>query len=80
MIDSVTRKPLRVETYDPELPYLVVPAEQLRNVLRLFDQNRVRYEVDEETLSMDDGPPMSFVDLARGTNPDEVQRLLDSVG
>jgi hypothetical protein len=79
MIDTVHRKPIRVETNWGVEPYINVPLEQLKDVTTLLDANQVSYWVDDEVLSIDDGPEIALVTLDEHTDPAMVQRLLDSV-
>jgi hypothetical protein len=79
MIDTITRKPIVVDTYGSVGGYLEVPEEQLGKITALLDANQVSYWVDEETLSIDGGPETARITLSRRTDPTFVQRLLDSV-
>ncbi len=77
MIDAISQKPLRI---DPdEYPYLIVPYSQLDQVKALLEANKVSFDVDEEVLSMDNGPEVAFVNFPRRTDPAMIQRLLDSI-
>lgn len=79
MIDSITKGRLEVLAYGQGRPYIIVPESQLKRLCALLDKHRIRYEVDEDMMSVDDEPYVTFVTLARGTDPAEVQRLLDGV-
>ena len=79
MRDINTNEAIRVVRFNPSLPFLIVPYVQLDQIRKVLDEHRLRYEVSEETLSIDDGPEEIFVRFARGTDPEHVQRLLDSV-
>ena len=79
MIDTITHKPIEVETEGGRGGYLEVPEEQLSKITALLDANQVSYWVDEETLSIDGGPETALITLSRHTDPAVVQRLLDSV-
>ncbi len=79
MIDSMTRRPIVVETDGGTVPYLAVVVDQLDEVIALFDSNAIPYYVDEEALSMDDGPAVATVNLGRQADPVLVQRLLDDL-
>ena len=78
MIDTITQKPLSVSTGINAGPYLMVPVKQLNQVRTLFDTNNIRYWVDEQAISLDGKPEITFVNCHRDTNPDRVQQLLDS--
>lgn len=79
MIDMVKKKQLKVLAYGKGRPYIIVPEAQLKQLRSLLDRHKVRYEVYEEMMSVDDEPYVTFVTLARGTDPAEVQKLLDEV-
>ena len=79
MIDKSTRKPLSVSANGTAGPYITVPVDQLADVRRLLDDNRVRYWADEVAISLDDEPEVAVINLGRGTDPRAVQRLLDSI-
>jgi hypothetical protein len=79
MIDAITKKPITVIAPDPEWPYLIVPETQLKAVCALLDSGRISYDVDEEVLSVDEGPEVGFIDIRCGTDPALIQRLLDRV-
>jgi hypothetical protein len=79
VIDTVHRKPIKVETNWGVEPYIDVPLEQLNEVRALLDANQVSYWVDEEVLSIDGGPEIALVTLDEHTDAAMVQRLLDGV-
>ena len=79
MIDTVHRKPIKVETNWGVESYIDVPLEQLNGVKALLDANQVSYWVDEEVLSIDDGPEIALVMLDEHTDVEMVQRLLDCI-
>ena len=79
MIDTITRKPVRVLTYGDDGSDIVVPLDLLGKVERLLDTNGVLYDVDEEVLSIDGGPETAFITLGNKSDPVKVQQLLDSV-
>ncbi len=78
MIDIVKKTPIWVRAHDPEFPYVRVPYEQLEAVVDVLKRGQIRFEVNEETLSIDDGPEMIVVHIRRGTDPKLVQVLLDA--
>src|SRR5262245_18479625 len=65
MTDVTTTKPLRVlkDSHPDTEPLIIVPVEQLDRLREILDANGVRYEVDEEYLSVDEGPEVAFVNL-----------------
>ena len=79
MIDITTKKPLRVSTDGGARPYIDLPLDQLKEVKELLEANGVRHTVDEQAVSMDDGPFFALIDLGRGGDAEAVQAILDSV-
>jgi hypothetical protein len=79
MNDTTTNKPLSVSRDGTAGPYIMVPVAQLDEVCRLLDGQRVRYSVDENAISLDGEPEVSFINLERGANAKAVQLILDSV-
>jgi len=60
-------------------PYIVLPVSKLDRVTSLFDANKVSYWVDEEAISINGRPEIVYVTLAQRSDPEMVQRLLDSI-
>ncbi len=79
MTDTMTRKRLSLSIDTGGRAHLTVPFEQLGEVTTLLDANGIRYWVEEEVLSINDGPEVAFVTFYRETDSAKVQRLLDSV-
>ena len=79
MIDSTTHQPLSVTVYGDGPAEIMLPFEQLDKVTALLDAHGVSYWVDEETLSIDGGPEVIWINLSQRTDPATVQRLLDSI-
>lgn len=78
MIDTITKARLEVLSSNRGRSCIIVPESQLKQLRSLLDRHKIRYEVDEDMMSVDGEPWVAFVMLARGTDPAEVQRLLDS--
>lgn len=78
MIDVTTNKPLRVSTDYPPLPSIEVADSQLDGLKRLLDRHGIRYWVDEDSISFNEGPFTTIVTLYRGTDANAVQAILDS--
>ena len=79
MIDITTKKPLEVSTDGGAGPYIELPLDQLKEVQQVLESNGIRHTVDEDSISMDDGPFIATIDLGRGADPVAVQAILDSV-
>lgn len=77
MIDSMTKKPIRVSTDGTAGPYVMVPVDQLEELRRVLDAGGVRYTIDEDVISLDGEPEVAVVDLGRAADAEAVQRLLD---
>lgn len=80
MIDVTTQRPLHVSTDGTAGPYIMVPLDQLETLRVLLDNNRVRYSVDENAISLDGGPYIAVVNLGRGVDAKAVQGILDMAG
>ena len=78
MIDEFTKKPVRVSTDGASGPYIVIPEAQLESLTKVLDEGRVQYDVDEEAISINDGPFTAVVNLGSGADAALVQRLLDA--
>ena len=78
MIDSTTKQPIQVRTEDPLRPYLVVPDSQLDQVSALLTSNGVRFRVDHLRIAFNGKPPVAYIWISRGTDPDRVQTVLDT--
>ncbi len=79
MTDTTTRQRLTVVGEDSTWPVLMVPYEQLNRLTAVLDANSIRYEVDDEVLSIDNGPETAFVEFYRDEDRGKVQQLLDSI-
>jgi len=79
MIDTMTNKPIRVETPKDVHPTIDLPRDQVEAVSKLLEANGIRFWVGHLTISFDGKPSVSTIHLRRGTNPEQVQALLDSV-
>jgi len=79
MIRTRTSERLSVSTDGNAGPYIMLPVDQLDEIRSLLEANDVRYWVDEQAISLDGNPEIAVINLSRGTDPHQVQRLLDSV-
>ena len=80
MTDAHTRQPIRVTKTKGAYSFLIVLYEQLADVCRVLDGHGVRYTVDPWISSSGSttSPMSTIIHLADGTDPDQVQRLLDA--
>lgn len=77
MTDTTTNKPIRVSALGAPRPCIAVPVSQLDQVRLILDGAGVRYDVGEDTISLNGSPPVLYIYLRRGTDPKTVQDLLD---
>jgi len=78
MLDTTTRRPLRVSTDGTAGPYIITPVSQLDQVCRLLDGHHVRYSVDENAISLDGKPEVVVIDLGYRGDASGVQSILDA--
>lgn len=79
MRDVTTKEPLYVSTDGTAGPYIMVPVTQLEELRSLLDRHQIRYEVDEDVISLNDEPEVAIVNLDRSQDAGRVQKILDSV-
>ena len=79
MTDPVTKRRVHVFPAPEVGPWFIVRVSMLPHVQGLLDKNNVRYELDDLIMSINGEPPTRKINLARGTDPDTGQRLVDSV-
>ena len=79
MIDTITHKPLQVLNYGGTGGSIMVPMDILDKVKALLDANQFAYWVDDEALSVDDEPEVTFITLSKKCDSATVQQVLDSV-
>ncbi|HWG43422.1 MAG TPA: hypothetical protein VN688_11605 [Gemmataceae bacterium] len=80
MTNAMTDKPLRVWAEETEWPWIGLPVSQLDDVRRLLDSHDIHYTVDENYVSINEGPFTALIKLRRGTDGKAVQAVLDSIG
>ena len=78
MIDSQTRERVVVSGDADTTLSITVPVDQMDRVTTLLRDAGLEYWVKEYTLSLNGRPPVSFVNVRRGTDPIHVQQLLDA--
>ena len=77
MIDSQTHSKIRVSTDGTADPYIMVPADQLSLVRGVFDEHKIRYWVDADTISLDGKPAIAIINLGHSGDAAQVQKILD---
>jgi len=78
MTDSTTHARITVSTDGGAGPYIMVPLDQLEAVKAVLRKQGVSFWVDANAISLDGKPAIAFVNLARGADAGQVQRLLDA--
>ena len=68
MIDATTKRPLYVSTDGTDGPYTMVPVTQLAEVRQLLAGHRIRYQVEEEAISLNGVPEVAVIDSGRGAD------------
>lgn len=78
MIDVSTKKRLRVSTDGDAVPYIMLPVQQIEDVRALLDASSIPYWVDENAISLDEGPEVTVVNLGHDADAATVQSILDN--
>jgi hypothetical protein len=78
MIDSQTRRKLRVSIDGTAGPYIMVPVDQLSEVQELLDQNEIKHWAESDAISLDGGPAVAVINLGHDGDAAKVQSILDS--
>ena len=79
MRDSVTQERMVISSEGTGGPYVMVPLEQLDAVEAILRGSQISYWVDSDAISLDGKPEVAVINLGRGANEAQVQRLLDAV-
>jgi len=77
VIDSFTKRPIKVSDDGDAGPYIMVQLDQLDLVKKLLDGAELRYSVDEDAISFNDQPYTAVVNLGHDVEASAVQKLLD---
>ncbi len=77
MTNTITGKPLTVQTAIGTPAFLHLPASMMDRVSQLMAQNDVRHEVTEKLLSVDGKPATGYIRFGWKVDPQTVQNLLD---
>ncbi|HXE51562.1 MAG TPA: hypothetical protein VN541_01020 [Tepidisphaeraceae bacterium] len=78
MIDSTTHARLTVSIDGDAGPYIMVPVEQLDAVTKTLRSSGISFWVDADAISIDGKPAVAVINLGRGSDVGQVQRLLDA--
>jgi hypothetical protein len=77
MIDTGTNKPLRVSDYGEVGASIKVSVKHLKRLSDHLSQHGIAYWVDHHAVSVDGQPMVTEIYLRRGTDPQQVQAILD---
>jgi hypothetical protein len=77
MIDQETQAQLLISTDEDSGPYLMVPRQQLPEVLTVLRRHAVAHSVDDDAIQFDGKPVIVVVNFGRGADAARLQRLLD---
>jgi hypothetical protein len=80
MIDAKTGTPLRIRTDEIAGSSHHVPADQLDQVRERLNRHSIRYWVDTQMVSINNGPYIAFVYFDRREDPARIQAILYEVG
>lgn len=81
MIDVTTRQRILVHDEGGKGgPYIMLPLDQLDAVEALLRANDVYFWTDSHSISLDGNPAFIVINLGRGADAGQVQRLLDAAG
>mgnify|MGYP007125680219 CR=1 FL=1 len=63
-----------------DLTTIILPVVLLERVCNEFDAKGVIYQVDDETLAVNDQPEVAFIDLSsRKNDAKEIEAILDGI-
>jgi hypothetical protein len=79
MIDTTTKKPIRVIVPNEAPASIDLPNDQVDTVSKILESNGIGFWVDHISISINSQPYVSTIHLRRGANSEQVQALLDAV-
>ncbi len=77
MIDSFTKKRMRVVDDEDDEPYIIVRVDQLDAVEAILDRVGCVYDADGDRISLNRHPYATFVTLDPRADVPAIQKLLD---
>jgi hypothetical protein len=72
-----TKTPLRVSPGGRAGPYVMVPVSELDDIKKLLDEHSVAYWVDENAISLNGEPEVTYINFRDGIDAMRIQRVLD---
>ncbi len=77
MIDSLTKRPIKVSDDEDAEPYIFVQLDQLDLVKKLLEEAGHDFYVEEDAISFNGQPYTSVVELRHRADVTAIQKLLD---
>lgn len=78
MIDIETQERMTVHTEGTAGPYIMVPLDQLDNVLNVLTQAGIGHSVSADAIQLDGRPVIAVVDFGKAADPRRIQTVLDA--
>ena len=78
MIDSQTRREIRVSIDGTSGPYIMVPVDRLSHIRERLDERNIPYWVDSDAISLDGKPAVAILNLRHSGDAKSVQAILDN--
>lgn len=78
MVDSETKERILVHTEGAGGPYIMVSVDQLEGIESLLRHHGISFWTDSGAISVDGGPLITIINLGRGVEGEQVQKLLDT--
>ncbi len=77
MRDLITQERVTVNAEGTGGPYIMVPVDQVDAIEGILKANHVSHWTDSDAISLDNKPAIIVINLGRGADAENVQRLLD---
>jgi hypothetical protein len=78
MASTNTNSQAQVTAYPTGWPYIMAPVDELTSIRKVLDEHRVRYWMDEMSISVNGQPFVSVINFPRHANAEEIQALLNA--
>jgi hypothetical protein len=77
MIDTLSRRPIRVSPGGTAGPYIKVPVDRLGHIRTLLDRDGIAYWVESHAISFDGGPEFAIINLGFSGDSRRAQAIPD---